>query len=494
MNPLISKKCYNLITGYLNKDMTLLEIGSGGSTINFCKLVKKMYSVESNDYWYDIVNKNIEKLSIDNVNYKFIKSNELDKNVGGIYWTYKMYEDYINYVSTLNTKFDIIFIDGMARQYCYLSCFNYIKEDGYVIIHDFYNNSNMQRMWNMDLLNKYYIEINSIKECYGKHKNTERGNDVIILKKKNIEYDITDIKILDFRLKKILYLENPLHLNSTYNYYNEFINYLKRFCIFEICTPSNVVNKYKSFNPDFVFVGFGIFDCGNSSPNLNLKFINKPIYYILNKEYAALNKKLDWIKNNKCEKILTVHHNVNYIKEYSNCIVDRFMWSCNNGTFKKYDDIYKYDLIFSGVIRKDQTDNLRGKISNILFKIQDYKIYFTSSRKLNNVDYAKLLNWGKICLVTTGPADLVGTRFFEIMAGNKSMILCNRMSKDIYDNYLIDKFNCIMFDNENDFIDKFEYYIHHEQERKIIVNNAYDYFNNNLTWINQISKIIKNIK
>ena len=67
MNPLISKKCYDLITGYLNKDMTLLEIGSGGSTINFCKLVKKMYSVESNDYWYDIVNKNIEKLSIDNV-------------------------------------------------------------------------------------------------------------------------------------------------------------------------------------------------------------------------------------------------------------------------------------------------------------------------------------------------------------------------------------------------------------------------------------------
>ena len=37
--------------------------------------------------------------------------------------------------------------------------------------------------------------------------------------------------------------------------------------------------------------------------------------------------------------------------------------------------------------------------------------------------YAKHLNNSKIVVTTTGPADLVGTRFFEIMATNKALIM-----------------------------------------------------------------------
>ena len=119
-----------------------------------------------------------------------------------------------------------------------------------------------------------------------------------------------------------------------------------------------------------------------------------------------------------------------------------------------------------------------------------YQILYNYS----NEEYAKLINNSKICLTTTGPADLVGTRYFEISASNKSMILCNKMNKNIYDDMFIDNYNCIMFEDENDFIEKFEYYIKNEKERLKIVNNAYKYYIENLIWDKQIKKILKLIK
>ena len=171
--------------------------------------------------------------------------------------------------------------------------------------------------------------------------------------------------------------------------------------------------------------------------------------------------------------------------------------------FKTYDNNYKYDLFFSGVIREEQTGDLRNRIYNNIDKLSDYnlllKVAFFKNNKLtgklytfDNVEYAKTINHSKICLVTTGPADLVGTRYFEIAASNKSLILCNRMSEKIYDNIAIDKFNCVMFDDENDFIEKFKYYIENEKERLNIVNNAYKHFVENLNWDCQIKKLINN--
>jgi predicted O-methyltransferase YrrM len=197
MKPLMSKKCISLFEIYLTRDKILLEIGSGGSTCYFYDKVKKMYSIESNETWYNDVKKYLDSNNITNVEYKLIKSNYEDKNLGGRYWTYEMYKNYVDEINNFDFKFDIIFIDGMARPHCYLKSFNQIKDDGFVIIHDFYNNSNIDKEWNISLLFKYYEEVDSIKKCRGKHKGVERGNDVIILKKKNIEYDENDMNKLD---------------------------------------------------------------------------------------------------------------------------------------------------------------------------------------------------------------------------------------------------------------------------------------------------------
>lgn len=193
----MSKKCISLIDNYLNKDTIMLEIGSGGSTSFFSSKVKKLYSLESEKKWYDKVSLYLKTKNINNVDYRLIPSNLQDKNIGGRYWTYNMYKDYIDQINKYDIKFDIIFIDGMARAHCYLKSFNQLKENGYVIIHDFYNNSNVEKEWMTDILFKYYTEVDSIKETFNRHRNVERGNDVIILKKNNTEYDEMDLLKLD---------------------------------------------------------------------------------------------------------------------------------------------------------------------------------------------------------------------------------------------------------------------------------------------------------
>ena len=211
-SPLQSKKCMDLINTFLNKNKILLEIGSGYSTIDFSNKVKEICSIEHNITWYNNISNLIKKYNIKNINYIFVEPNmdvmtkksvkyNLDLGLGGgggKYWEYDMYSKYIEQIGKFNSNFDICFIDGQARMHCYLYVYNYLNNDGIVIIHDFYNIHDrdlLDKLWNFKILFKYYDKIESIEKI-GKNKN--RGNDVIILKKKNnIKFDINDMYLLD---------------------------------------------------------------------------------------------------------------------------------------------------------------------------------------------------------------------------------------------------------------------------------------------------------
>ena len=98
------------------------------------------------------------------------------------------------------------------------------------------------------------------------------------------------------------------------------------------------------------------------------------------------------------------------------------------------------------------------------------------------ITFSTDLSSSKICFITTGPADLVGTRYFEVMSGNRSLILCNRMNEKVYENILIDGYNCVMFSDENEFFEKATYYLENEDERMGIVNKAHEHFIETQTW------------
>ena len=308
---------------------------------------------------------------------------------------------------------------------------------------------------------------------------------------------------------KICYIDIP---KMCCNYNSEFINNLQR--ITEMCkiirlTGTSIKKMIDNQNYDCVVIGFGVTDCGDKNPVKLENDINIPLFIILNKEYSALTKKLEWCKELKPRKIFTVCHDYENYSKHTGIPCERIMWSSNEKLFRKYDEEYKYDICFSGVIRPEQTENWRTKIAKNFFTLENkekYKIYFQgkviknnkivkNGKFLKNVDYAKLINWSKIVLTTTGPADLVGTRYFEISASQKALILCNKMNEEVYSDMFIDGFNCIMFDSIEEFQKKFEYYIKNDEERMKIVNNAYTYFMQKMSWdksiINFVEKLIK---
>lgn len=283
-------------------------------------------------------------------------------------------------------------------------------------------------------------------------------------------------------------------------YKSEFVNSIRTYNVEKSINLQSIVKPN-----EIIILGFETTDTGEMSPIEIINDVQNEVFIILNKEYAALNQKLKWCQKIRPKMVFTVCHRTNEFENITNIPFYRISWSCDSSIFMKIDDNYKYDLFFSGIIRKEQTENLRYKILQKLELLNDYKIYFNYGlmvnsiktkhlKKMSDKDYNHKMQSSKISFVTTGPADLVGTRFFEISATNKSMILCNRMSSDVYNEMFIDKYNCIMFDNEEDFIEKFKYYIENNEERLQIVHNAYDYFISNLTWDKCIYNMLEQIQ
>jgi spore maturation protein CgeB len=281
---------------------------------------------------------------------------------------------------------------------------------------------------------------------------------------------------------------------------------LSKYNELKICSPYSFLasKENESFNADIIIICYSITNIKNLNTLIINNDLNLPLYIILNKEYERIDEKLEWSKKMNPKKCFSVHHDVELFQEKTEIPFTRIMWSADHDIFKKYDELYKYDLFFSGVIREEQTCNLRNKIYSKINELESYNLllrvaFFKNDilqgklYPFNNLEYANRINHSKICLVTTGPGDLVGTRYFEVAASNKSLILCNRMIEKIYENFAIDKFNCVMFDDENDFIQKFKYYIENEKERLNIVNNAYNHFKENLSWDCQIKYLISNL-
>jgi glycosyltransferase involved in cell wall biosynthesis len=68
------------------------------------------------------------------------------------------------------------------------------------------------------------------------------------------------------------------------------------------------------------------------------------------------------------------------------------------------------------------------------------------------------------------------------------------MDSKVYDDMMIDGVNCVMFSTVDEFYDYANHFLKNETERMKIVNNAYEIFNNRLTWeirACEIKKIIE---
>jgi hypothetical protein len=115
--PWFTYSAIDFIKERLDKNIDILEFGSGNSTLFFAERVHNIVSIEHNVFYY---NKILLK-----------KPNNVEmKNVSD-----STSEDYLKQLPH-NSKFDIIIIDGLYRNECLINSINYIAEPGVIILDD----------------------------------------------------------------------------------------------------------------------------------------------------------------------------------------------------------------------------------------------------------------------------------------------------------------------------------------------------------------------
>jgi hypothetical protein len=102
----------------LNKKMTVLEFGSGNSTLYFAERVNQIISIEHNKSWYD----NISKQTPANSKMIFVK----DENP----------KTYLEPIKMSSIKYDIVIVDGIYRNECLYESINYLTNSGVIILDD----------------------------------------------------------------------------------------------------------------------------------------------------------------------------------------------------------------------------------------------------------------------------------------------------------------------------------------------------------------------
>lgn len=122
--PWLTFESQEWLDSFLNKNMTVLEWGSGGSTIFISKKVKKMISIEHNPEWYASVVEELQKNKIKNCEYILKRYNE-DKK-------YKNYYEVID--SFPDKTFDLVVVDGRSRNSCIFHAMKKIRKGGFLFL------------------------------------------------------------------------------------------------------------------------------------------------------------------------------------------------------------------------------------------------------------------------------------------------------------------------------------------------------------------------
>lgn len=139
--PWITFESKEYIDSKITNNFKIFEWGSGGSTIYFSKTAKKVFSVEHDKHWHEDVKKYAIKRNINNLEYTLILPEELNCNLNknrlstDLKFLNNSFNNYCDEINRFPDKyFDIIFIDGRARNGCIKNSINKIKDDGFIIL------------------------------------------------------------------------------------------------------------------------------------------------------------------------------------------------------------------------------------------------------------------------------------------------------------------------------------------------------------------------
>ena len=322
----------------------------------------------------------------------------------------------------------------------------------------------------------------------------------------------------------ILFLEP----NDKGLYYSEFASALKQKCsVFQYGPGFQYYNSNHTIEdilplmekkPDLILFGFGWENDVHQeeysfhSADLKIKDLDIQKAFIINKEYKKLEQKLSFIRDNDIDICFTVLHTAkDFGTQGSKPFFMRHLqiyqmpFAANKTIFKDYHLPKTIDVGFSGnmfttPVYKDTGimgnyfQNIRERIHNELqgAPYKDLETWWNTNTGsfLYGRDYSKLINSTKIWLNTPSAADIVGTRFYEVIASN-TLLFCRECPWAYKSIGLIDGETCVTFKSDlSDFQEKLFYYLDSTLERQKIVENAYELFINNHTWEHRVDFLI----
>ncbi len=145
--PWITYDAIDFLSKICTLEMTVFEWGSGGSTLFFARHCRHVTSVEHNIEWKNLLLDKLSELSITNVDYKAIAGEKIAD------WHQKKYQnpdDFVSkdpqseglsfekYVKAIDTfphnHFDLIVVDGRARNCCVKRAIPHLKKNGYLVV------------------------------------------------------------------------------------------------------------------------------------------------------------------------------------------------------------------------------------------------------------------------------------------------------------------------------------------------------------------------
>lgn len=174
--PWLPFEAIHWLDGYLRGDMKVFEYGSGGSTVFLAKRAGQVFSVEHDKSWYAQVSETLSRLGIENSVYQL---REAVWNTEGIASLDSVRErvlrpdasersnpgaNFESYVSAIDAhpdgNFDLVLVDGRARQACIERALRKIHTGGYLML----DNSNDQRL--IDCLSLSCIQAYTRKDFH----------------------------------------------------------------------------------------------------------------------------------------------------------------------------------------------------------------------------------------------------------------------------------------------------------------------------------------
>lgn len=130
--PWMAYDVIDFLDSYLRPDMKVFEYGSGGSTLFFAKRVDKVFSVEDDPEWYELVCSRLKEKGFSNATLTLKPFN---------FWESKDFEESEYLHSLPDTPFDVYVIDGQegadrVRPICFSKVERAVKAGGIIVLDD----------------------------------------------------------------------------------------------------------------------------------------------------------------------------------------------------------------------------------------------------------------------------------------------------------------------------------------------------------------------